>query len=103
MPANIVAAVAYIRAGSAANGGLDQDSDKQQFNAVSAYAAGRFEIAATFFEAAADGADPIYARPGFVRLLDYCGKHGIGVVLVATAWHFVCDLNVQLTGHELLR
>ena len=103
MSRRLAAAVAYFRTSSAANVGGDKDSEKRQAEAVAAHAAGRYEIADTFYDAAVSGADPIDARPGFVRLLDYCQEHGVGIVLVENAGRFARDLAVQLTGHELLR
>lgn len=104
MPAKLPPAVAYFRTSSATNVGADKDSERRQAEAVSAYAAaGRYQIAETFYDAAISGADPIDARPGFVRLLEYCEEQGIGVVLVENAGRFARDLAVQLTGHELLR
>jgi DNA invertase Pin-like site-specific DNA recombinase len=97
------AAVAYIRTNSATKGGLDRDSDKRQFDAISAYAAGQYEIAGTFYDPVVSGTDPIDGRLGFIRLLDFCREHGIGVVLVEDAERFARDLYVQMTGHELLR
>jgi len=103
MSAKFSTSVAYFRTSSAANVGSEKDSERRQAEAVAAYAAGRYEITKTFYDAAISGADPIDARPGFVRLLDYCQEHGIGVVLVENAGRFARDLAVQLTGHELLR
>jgi DNA invertase Pin-like site-specific DNA recombinase len=103
MTGKLVAAVAYFRTSSAANVGADKDSVRRQEDAVRAYAAGRHEIAKTFYDAAVSGGDPIDARPGFVELLDYCQDHSIGVVLVENAGRFARDLAVQLTGHGLLR
>jgi DNA invertase Pin-like site-specific DNA recombinase len=103
MPAKLLTAVAYFRTSSAANVGTEKDSEKRQAEAVKAYAATRYTIVETFYDAAISGADPIDARPGFVRLLDYCQEHATGVVLVENAGRFARDLAVQLTGHELLR
>lgn len=103
MPGRSPAAVAYFRTSSAANVGADKDSVRRQQEAVEAYAAGRYAIAETFYDAAVSGADPIDARPGFVRLLDHCQEHQVGIVLVENASRFARDLAVQLTGHELLR
>lgn len=103
MARQTIPAVAYFRTSSATNVGADKDSVRRQQEAVEAYAAGRYAIGETFYDAAVSGADPIDARPGFVRLLDYCEEHGIGVVLVENASRFARDLAVQLTGHELLR
>jgi DNA invertase Pin-like site-specific DNA recombinase len=103
MPAKVTPAVAYIRTDSAANFNLDKEGDKRQFDAISAYAAGRYDIAGTFYDPIVIGLDPIDVRRGFIRLLYYCREHGIGVVLVENAERFARDLYVQLTGHELLR
>jgi hypothetical protein len=103
MPAKVTPAVAYIRTDSAANFNLDKEGDKRQFDAISAYAAGRYDIAGTFYNPIVIGLDPIDVRRGFIRLLYYCREHGIGVVLVENAERFARDLYVQLTGHELLR
>jgi hypothetical protein len=39
-----------------------------------------YEIAETLLRRSDQGADPIDARPGFVRLLDYCQEHGVGTL-----------------------
>ena len=97
-------AVAYFRTSSAANTGQDKDSERRQREAVEAYAkAAGTAIVAEFYDAAVSGADPIDARPGFVRLLDHCQDHHVGVVLVENAGRFARDLAVQLAGHQLLR
>src|SRR2546423_1041541 len=54
------------RPSSAANVDADKDSVRRQQEAVEAFAGGRYQIAATFYDAAVSGADPIDARPGFV-------------------------------------
>jgi len=55
-------AVAYFRTSSAANVGTDKDSERQQREAVTAYAkiAG-VEVVAEFYDAAVNGVDPIDA------------------------------------------
>jgi DNA invertase Pin-like site-specific DNA recombinase len=103
MGAKNSAAVAYFRTSSAANVGADRDSVRRQGEAVEAYAAGRHQLVAAFYDAAVSGADPVDARDGFLALLDYCDRHQVGVVLVENASRFARDLAVQLTGHELLR
>jgi DNA invertase Pin-like site-specific DNA recombinase len=71
---------------------------------VTAYAkTAGVEVVAEFYDADVSGADPIDARPGFIRLLDQCQDQGIGLVLVENAGRFVRDLAVQLAGHQLLR
>ena len=97
-------AVAYFRTSSATNTGADKDSERRQREAVAAYAGTvRVDVVAEFYDAAVSGADAINTRPGFVRLLDYCAEHGVGVVLVENAGRFARDLAVQLAGHQLLR
>jgi DNA invertase Pin-like site-specific DNA recombinase len=98
------AAVAYYRTSSAANVGVDKDSERRQREAVIAYAkASRLDIAAEFYDAAVSGADPVDTRAGFVALLAYCEANDVAVVLVENASRFARDLTVQLTGHQLLR
>jgi DNA invertase Pin-like site-specific DNA recombinase len=64
-------AVAYLRTSSAANVGVDRDSERRQRAAIQAFAkrAG-FEIADGdwYYDAAVSGADPIEGREGFARL-----------------------------------
>lgn len=98
------AAVAYYRTSSAANVGADKDSERRQREAVASYAKGaKLDLVAEFYDAAVSGADPVDQRPGFVKLLDHCATHGVGIVLVENASRFARDLAVQLTGHALLR
>ena len=67
------------------------------------YAQGaKLDVAAEFYDAAVSGADPVDQRAGFIRLLDHCATHGVGIVLVENASRFARDLAVQLTGHALL-
>jgi hypothetical protein len=61
------------------------------------------DIVATFHDAAVSGADPIDARPGFMRVLEHCAENAVGAVLVENASRFARDLAVQLAGHQLLR
>jgi len=66
-------AVAYLQTISAANVGVDRDSEGRQRAAILGFAkqAG-FEIAEDdwYYDAAVSGADPIEGRMGFARLLD---------------------------------
>jgi|SRR4029453_13765834 hypothetical protein len=68
---------AYLRTSSAANVGVDRDSERRQKAAIQAFAkrAG-FEIADGdwYYDAAVSGADPIEGREGFARLLDRIGR-----------------------------
>jgi DNA invertase Pin-like site-specific DNA recombinase len=98
------AAVAYFRTSSAANVGTDKDSEQRQREAVTSYAkAAKLDLVGEFYDAAVSGADPVDQRAGFIRLLDYCAVHAVGIVLVENASRFARDLAVQLTGHALLR
>ncbi len=103
MPSKKVAAVGYYRTSSATNVGADKDSLRRQQEAVEGYARKRFTLAASFYDPAVSGAEPVDARPGFIELLTYCAEHGVKAVLVETASRFARDLAVQLTGHALLQ
>src|SRR5262245_10667746 len=97
------AAVGYYRTSSAANVGVDKDSQRRQAEAVEAYAKCKHELVEAFYDASVSGADPVDTRPCFSALLAYCEAHNVGVVLVENASRFARDLAVQLTGHALLR
>jgi DNA invertase Pin-like site-specific DNA recombinase len=59
-------AVAYLRTSSAANVGIDKDSDKRQNAAIAAFARRNgYEIVDTYYDAAISGADPVTNRKGF--------------------------------------
>jgi DNA invertase Pin-like site-specific DNA recombinase len=103
MTAKKIAAVAYYRTSSAANVGADKDSQRRQADAVEAYAKGRYEVVASFYDAAVSGADPVSSRPGFADMLAYCENNGVAVVLVENATRFARDLMVQQVGHRLLK
>lgn len=97
-------AVAYFRTSSAANVGVDKDSEQRQRDAVQRFAKARnLVIAEAFADAAVSGADPVDTRPGFAALLARCASNGISTVLVENASRFARDLAVQLAGHQLLR
>lgn len=99
-----ITAVAYYRTSSAANVGVDKDSEHRQREAVAAYAkAHRIEIVREFYDAAVSGADPIDQRPGFSAMLEYMAGNGARTILVENASRFARDLAVQITGHELLK
>jgi DNA invertase Pin-like site-specific DNA recombinase len=91
-------AVAYLRTSSAANVGVDRDSERRRRAAIQAYArrAG-FGIAGQdwFYDAAVSGADPIEGRQGFAALLDRIEGNGVRIVLVEDASRFARDLVVQ--------
>jgi DNA invertase Pin-like site-specific DNA recombinase len=98
------AAVAYYRTSSAANVGVDKDSERRQREAVVSYAKmAKLDVIEHFYDAAVSGADAVDQRAGFVELLEYCAATGIGTILVENASRFARDLAVQLTGHAMLR
>jgi DNA invertase Pin-like site-specific DNA recombinase len=96
-------AVAYLRTSSAANVGVDKDSDKRQRAAIQAFAkrAG-FELVAEHYDAAVSGADPIEGRKGFAALLDRIENNGVATVIVEDASRFARELVVQELGIALL-
>jgi DNA invertase Pin-like site-specific DNA recombinase len=98
-------AVAYLRTSSAANVGVDRDSERRQRAAIQAFAkrAG-FEIADAdwYYDAAVSGADPIEGREGFARLLDRIEGNGVRTVIVEDASRFARELVVQELGIALL-
>jgi len=87
-----------LRTSSAANVGVDRDSERRQRTALQGYArrAG-FEIADQdwFYDAAVSGADPIEGREGFAALLDRMEGNGVRIVLVENASRFARDLVAQ--------
>lgn len=102
-PVPAAAAVAYYRTSSAANVGVDKDSERRQREAVASYAkAARVEVVREFYDAAVSGADPVDQRPGFIALLAYCRDHGVRMILCENASRFARDLIVQETGHAML-
>ena len=97
-------AVAYLRTSSKTNIGPDKDSDKRQQAAIHAYAkANRFEIVATFYDAAVSGADPVTDRPGFAEMLERLMSNGARTIIVESPDRFARDLMVQLAGHDMLK
>ena len=94
-----VEAVAYIRTSSAANVGVDKDSDKRQRAAIEGYAKrGGFVLVDEFNDAAVSGADPIEIRPGFAALLDRIEGNGVSTVIVEDASRFARELVTQELG-----
>jgi DNA invertase Pin-like site-specific DNA recombinase len=101
-----ILALAYSRTSSAANVGVDKDSEKRQREAIQRFAkAAGYEIAADdwFYDAAVSGADPVDARPGFAAMLTRIASNGVRTIIVETANRFARDLIVQETGHRMLR
>jgi len=97
-------AVAYLRTSSKTNIGPDKDSDKRQQAAIEAFAkANRFEIVATFYDAAVSGADPVTDRPGFAEMLERLMSNGARTIIVESPDRFARDLMVQLAGHDMLK
>jgi DNA invertase Pin-like site-specific DNA recombinase len=99
-----VPAISYLRTSSAANVGVDKDSDCRQREAIQAFArrAG-YELLAEFYDAAVSGADPIDSRPGFAAMLERIEGNGVRTIIVETASRFARDLMVQEVGHAMLR
>src|SRR5262245_19207652 len=102
-------AVAYLRTSSAANAGDDKDSHRRQIAAIQRFArSNRIEIVQAdpeppFYDAAVSGADPIEARPGFVRMLEFCEREGITLILVETASRFARSVDVAVMGKLFLK
>jgi DNA invertase Pin-like site-specific DNA recombinase len=98
-------AVVYLRTSSAANVGVDGDTERQQRSTIQAFAkrAG-FKIAGDgwYYDAAVSGADPIEGRDGFARLLDRIEGNGVTTVIVEDASRFARDLLVQELAIALL-
>jgi DNA invertase Pin-like site-specific DNA recombinase len=96
--------MAYLRTSSAANVGVDKDSEKRQRAAVQAFAKARgFELVGEFYDAAVSGADPVHARPGFTAMLDRIASNGARCIIVESPDRFARDLAVQLAGHDFLK
>jgi DNA invertase Pin-like site-specific DNA recombinase len=96
-------AIAYLRTSSAANVGVDKDSERRQREAIKSFAKHRdFEIVAEFYDAAVSGKDPIEGRPGFKALLERIVTNGVKVVIVEDASRFARHLMTQEAGIALL-
>jgi DNA invertase Pin-like site-specific DNA recombinase len=95
--------VAYMRTSSAANVGVEKDSERRQRSAIEAFVkqAG-LEVVEWFYDPAVSGADPIEARPGFSALLDRLESNGVRTVVVEDASRFARDLVTQELGLLLL-
>jgi DNA invertase Pin-like site-specific DNA recombinase len=87
-------AIAYLRTSSAANVGIDKDSDKRQRAAIEAFAkrAG-YELGGEFYDAAVSGADPVDSRSGFAAMLKRIEGNGVRTIIVETASRFVNSRN----------
>ena len=96
-------AVAYYRTSSAANSSEGKDSKPRQAAAVADFAKGRFNIVASFYDAAVSGADPVDTRPGFRDLLAHCADNNVAAVIVENASRFARDLAVQIVGHDMMQ
>ena len=104
MAKEIRKAVAYLRTSSAANVGVDKDSDKRQLAAIHAYAkANGFEVVGEYYDAAVSGADPVTERLGFMDMLNRVVANGAKTILVESPDRFARDLAVQLAGHNMLK
>lgn len=104
MAKEIKKAVAYLRTSSAANVGVDKDSDKRQLAAITAFAlANGFEVVDSYYDGAVSGADPVTERPGFMEMLRRVVSNGAKTILVESPDRFARDLTVQLAGHDMLK
>ena len=98
-----VSALAYLRTSSAANVGMDKDSDKRQRAAIEAFATHNgYAIVEEYFDAAVSGADSIEGRPGFKALLERITGNGVRTVIVEDASRFARTLMVQEAGIAVL-
>lgn len=96
---NAKTAVAYLRTSSAANAGVDKDSDKRQREAIRSFAKHTgYVVLDEFYDAAVSGADPIEGRPGFKALLERIAGNGVRTVIVEDASRFARTLMVQEAG-----
>jgi DNA invertase Pin-like site-specific DNA recombinase len=104
MSKNFQPAVAYLRTSSAANVGVDKDSDKRQRTAIEGFAkrAG-FTIVDEYYDAAVSGGDPVDQRPGFAEMLQRLAANGAKTIIVESPDRFARDLAVQLAGHDMLK
>lgn len=104
MPRGFQSAVAYLRTSSAANVGIDKDSDKRQRAAIEGFAkrAG-FTIVDEYYDAAVSGGDPVDQRPGFAEMLQRLAANGAKTIIVESPDRFARDLAVQLAGHDMLK
>jgi DNA invertase Pin-like site-specific DNA recombinase len=99
MRGKLVEAVAYIRTSSAANVGLDKDSERRQRAAIESFARrGALSLVGEFSDPGVSGADPIEERPGFSSLLDRIERNGVRTVVVEDASRFARDLVTQELG-----
>ena len=97
-------AVAYYRTSSAANVGENKDSARRQREACLSYAGGAgLAIVAEFYDANVAGKDPIGARDGFARLLEFCREKNVRVIVFETASRFSRDQVIQELGYRELR
>ena len=96
-------ALAYLRTSSAANVGTDEDSERRQREAITAFAkrAG-FVLMGEFYDEAVSGADAIETRRGFSALLDRIDGNGVRTVIVEDASRFARELMAQELGITLL-
>ena len=92
-------ALAYLRTSSAANVGADNDSERRQRDAITAYAkrAGH-AIVDWFSDAAVSGEDDIGDRPGFSAMLDRIEADSTRTVIVEDASRFARKVLTQELG-----
>ncbi len=98
-PAEKAEALGYVRTSSAANLGVDKDSETRQRLAIERYATtAGFAIVGWYHDAAVSGADPVETRPGFAAMLDQIEGNGVRVVLVEDASRFARSVIAQELG-----
>jgi DNA invertase Pin-like site-specific DNA recombinase len=104
MPANKLAAIAYLRTSSTTNVGADKDSAKRQRAAIAAYAkAARYELVGEYADEGVSGADLIEGREGFKAMLARIAGNGVRVIIVENASRFARDLTTQELGFRYLQ
>src|SRR3954451_23622901 len=99
-----IKAVAYLRTSSAANVGVDKDSEKRQRAAIESFAqAAGYELVDAFYDEAVSGADHVTLRPGFAAMMERIAGNGARTIIVETANRFARDLILQETGYVFLK
>jgi DNA invertase Pin-like site-specific DNA recombinase len=97
-------AFAYLRTSSATNAGEHKDTGTRQRLAIATYAKAQgLKIAGEYYDVDTKGAEPVYLRPAFSRMLAAIAGNGVRTVIVESASRFARDLIVQETGFQYLR
>jgi DNA invertase Pin-like site-specific DNA recombinase len=101
----VVAAVGYIRTSSNTNVGVDKDSGQRQRIAIDMCAkAMGYTIPEDgyFSDEHVKGETPLVLRKEFTRMLQYCDKHSIKVIIFEETGRFSRSLVVQELSHTEL-